>query len=407
MLNKRQSIVLVLLALLGLLAAACGDDGAGDTADGAATTADPAASETTSDETPGDDTTGEDTTGEDTADDAMAADDGDACERNTEVGTITVVTGFDYAASPGIIDPIVAKAQGYYDQLCLDVVIQPGFAPGNHALVASGAAQFANAGSFGEVVKANVDGEAGEVVLAHYGRTAIDALVVPADSDIATLDDLPGHVVGIKGDLPYGVQMMLGQAGINRLDLTELLLDTYDPVAGFEAGVEALPVYKSNEPIQLANAGFDYRMFDPLDYDVPASFGMLVVGEDFLAQHPAVVEDFMRATLRGMAFAVNDPEAAVGDVLSLIGGSEASILSEATEIPRWDVERQLVVDLTPEGEGYGIPDLDRLGEEVDALTRVGVFADAPDWGSMVNTDMVAGLYNGGTEVAWEPYRAAS
>ena len=72
-------------------------------------------------------------------------------------------------------------------------VIQPGFAPQNHTLVAAGEAQFANAGSFGEVVKANVDGEAGLVVLAHYGKTAIEALVVPADSDIETLGDLPGH----------------------------------------------------------------------------------------------------------------------------------------------------------------------------------------------------------------------
>ncbi len=329
---------------------------------------------------------------------------GDPCERNADVGTITVVTGFDFAASPGILDPIVAEAEGYYDELCLDVEIQPGFAPQNLTLVAAGEAQFANADSFGEVVRANVAGDAGLVTLAAYGKTAIQALVVPADSDIETLDDLSGKLVGIKSDLPLALQSMLGQAGVERSSFEELLLDTFDPVAGFDLGIDALPVYKSNEPIQLDNAGFEYRMFDPLDYEVPASFGMLVVGEDFLAENPEVVSDFMRATLRGMAFSVDDPEAAVAHALDRIATNQGSFLADYTEIPRWQVERDLVVSLTSEGEGYGQLDVDRLGAEITALTDVGVFESEPDWRSMMAPDIVADLYDGGTDVAWEPYQ---
>ncbi len=332
-----------------------------------------------------------------------AAGTGDPCERNAAVGTITVVTGFDFAASPGIVDPIVAEAEGYYDELCLEVEIQPGFAPQNHTLVASGEAQFANAGSFGEVVKANVDGDAGLVALAHYGKTAIEALVVPADSDIETLDDLSGKVVGIKGDLPFSLQVMLGEAGVDRSSFEELLLDTFDPVAGFDLGIDALPVYKSNEPIQLASAGFEYRVFDPLDADVPASFGMLVVGEEFLADNPEVVVDFMRATLRGMAFAVDNPEAAVQHALDRIATNQGSFLGDYTEIPRWQVERDLVVSLTPAGEGFGQIDADRLGAEVAALTAVGVFDSEPDWRSMIAPDVVDDIYAEGRDVSWEPY----
>ncbi len=332
---------------------------------------------------------------------------GDPCERNAAVGTITVVTGFDFAASPGILDPIVAEAEGYYDELCLDVEIQPGFAPQNHTLVASGEAQFANAGSFGEVVKANVDGDAGLVTLAHYGKTAIEALVVPADSDIESLDDLSGKVVGIKGDLPFSLQTMLGQAGVERSSFEELLLDTFDPLAGFELGIDVLPVYKSNEPIQLDNAGFDYRVFDPLEADVPSSFGLLVVGEEFMADNPDVVSDFMRASLRAMAFSVDNPDVAVQHALDRIATNQGSFLGDFTEVPRWQVERELVVSLTPEGEGYGQIDADRLGAEVAALTEVGVFETEPDWRSMIAPDVVDELYDGGTEVAWEPYQEAT
>ena len=364
--------VLALTFVIALLAAACTDN-----ADGA-DSADSGADDTTS---------------------------ADPCQRNAAVGTITVVTGFDFAASPGILDPIVAEAEGYFDELCLDVEIQPGFAPQNHTLVAAGEAQFANAGSFGEVVKANVDGDAGLVLLAHYGKTAIEALVVPADSEIQTLEDLAGTTVGIKGDLPFSLQTMIGRAGVERTSFDELLLDTFDPLAGFELGIDALPVYKSNEPIQLDNAGFAYRTFDPLEFDIPSSFGLLVVGENFLADHPAVVEDFMRASLRAMQFSVDNPEAAVQHALDRIATNEGSFLGDYTEFPRWSVERQLVVDLTPADEGYGQLDMDRLGAEIQALTEVGVFDSLPDWEAMTAPEVADVIYDGGTEVpTWEPYR---
>ena len=362
--NRRTPLAVAAAAVICLVAGACTDDA---TSDGAGGSADP-------------------------------------CQRNADVGTLTIVTGFDFAASPGILDPIVAEAEGYYDELCLDVEIQPGFAPQNLTLVAAGEAQFANADSFGEVVRANVAGDAGLVTVAHYGKTAIQALVVPAESEIESLDDLAGTIVGIKGDLPLALQSMLGQAGVERSSFDELLLDTFDPVAGFELGIDALPVYKSNEPIQLDNAGFDYRVFDPLDFDVPASFGMLVVGEDFLADHPEVVTDFMRATLRGMAFSVNDPDTAVQHALDRIAGNEGSFLGDFTEVPRWQVERELVVSLTPEDQGYGQLDIDRLGAEITALADVGVFETEPDWQSMMAADVVDGIYNGGTDVEWEPYQ---
>ena len=332
----------------------------------------------------------------DTADGAPA----DRCERNSAVGTITYVSGFDFAASPGILDPIVAEAEGYFDELCLDVVIQPGFAPSNHALVASGGAQFANAGSFGEVVNTNVSGEAGLVAIAHYGKTAIETLIVPADSDIETLDDLSSRLVGIKGDLPYSLQSMIGLAGVERSSFDELLLDTFDPVAGFDLGIDALPAYKSNEPLQLDAAGFDYRTFDPLDFDVPSSFGILVTSEDFLADHPLVVQDFLRASLRAFAFSVENPEVAVGHALDAIaGGDNPAFLGDYSEIPRWNVERQLVIDTTPDGQGFGVLDEAKLEAEIEALTSVGVFDELPDWQSMIELDLAQDLYDG-TAVQW-------
>ena len=274
------------LAVVAMLAAACSDS-AGD----------------------GDDDGAE---GDGGAGDTSALSAEERCEANEAAGTITFISSFDFAAAASILDVIVADAEGYFDEYCLDVDIKPGFAPGNGGLVAEGQGQISSAGSFGELVNTNVQGEADLIAVAQYGKTAIETLIVPADGSVEELSDLEGKTVGIKGDLPYSLQAMLGLAGVDRSTLEEPLLDGFDPVAHLELGLDALPVYKSNEPAQLDAAGVAYREFDPLAFDVPASFAVFFTSASFLDEHPTAVEDFLRAAFRGFAFAVDDPEAAVG-----------------------------------------------------------------------------------------------
>lgn len=317
------------------------------------------------------------------------------CEANEAAGTITFVSSFDFAAAASILDVIVAEAEGYFDEVCLDVEIQPGFAPGNGGLVAEGRAQISSAGSFGELVNTNVQGETDLVAIGQYGKTAIETLVVPADGSVESLDDLAGTTVGIKGDLPYSLQAMLGVAGVERSSFEELLLDGFDPVAHLDLGIDALPVYKSNEPAQLDAAGVAYREFDPLDFDVPASFGVFFTSASFLEEHPTAVEDFLRASFRGFAFAVDDPDAAVGHAFDRIDAAgNPNFFSDEGEGFRWITESTLVLDTTAPGEGPGLLDVDRLGDEITVLTEAGVFAELPDWQSMIAPEVADGLYDG-------------
>lgn len=326
--------------------------------------------------------------------------DAERCEANRAAGTITYLSSFDFAAAASILDVIVADAEGYFDELCLDVEILPGFAPGNGALVAEGRAQLSAAGSFGELVNTNVQGGTDLVAVAQYGKTAIEALVVPADGPIDSLEDLPGRTVGIKGDLPYSLQVMLGRAGVERGSFDELVLDGFDPVAHLELGIDALPVYKSNEPAQLDAAGVDYRTFDPLEFDVPASFGVLFTNRSFLDEHPTAVQDFVRASFRGFQTALDDPEAAVDRAFERIDAAgNPNFFSSEGEGFRWITESELVTSTTPEGEGVGLLDEDRLGAEIEALTEVGTFGSVPDWRSMIAPEVADPLYDG-TTLRW-------
>ncbi|MEZ5377237.1 MAG: ABC transporter substrate-binding protein [Acidimicrobiales bacterium] len=321
------------------------------------------------------------------------------CDANKAAGKITYLSGFDYAASPGILDVLMASQLGYFEELCLDVEVLPGFAPGNLGLVASGEAQFANAGSLGDVVTTNVNGEADLVAVQQYGKVAIQALVVPADSAIESLSDIPGTLMGIKGDLPPDIEMMLSIEGVTRGDFDELEVP-FDPFGAFELGIDSLPVYKSNEPGQLDAAGFEYRTFDPVDFGVPSSFGVLATSSSFLNDHPTAVQDFIRAVSKGFAYAVDNPEDAVARAVEQINlGDNVAFLTTESETGRWAVESALVLDSTAGGEGPGIPDLTLAGEQVQLLTDIGRFETLPDWESMVDAGPAAGIYDG-TEIIW-------
>ena len=322
------------------------------------------------------------------------------CQANRDAGKITFVTGFDFAAAAGIIDAIVADAQGYFEELCIDFEIQPGFAPSNGALVIEGQAQFGAAGSFAELVSNNVAGEGDLVALLHWGRTAIEAIVLPEGSGIEDFAGLCGSLIGIKGDLPYSLQASVALSGIERSCFEEILLDGFDPVAHLELGIDALPVYKSNEPNTLTNNGVPFTMLDPLDFDVPSSFGVTFTTQSMIENNPGLVADMVRALIRAQAFAAANPDIAVENAFELIDAAGNPLyFAMAAERYRWGVESALIADLGPAGVGLGTPDLDLFGAEIDALVQAGVFESTPDWQSMVNADIAAGVYDG-TTLIW-------
>lgn len=323
------------------------------------------------------------------------------CELNRQAGKLIFMTGFDFAAAAGIIDIVVAEQEGFFDDMCLDVELQSGVAPGNSAALAAGTVQLSASASFGELVKQNVNGGADIMAFSQLGHTSIAELLVPTSSGVGDLTDLEGLTMGIKGDIPFAVLAMLEIAGLERGTFTELLLDGFDPVSHFELGIDALPVFKSNEPSTLDAAGLAYTAYDPLDFDVPASFAVYMTTRSFYEQNPTVVQDFVRAGLRGYYFAAENPEAAIDDAFELIDAAgNQFFLAQAHELDRWLVEQKLVADVTPDGFDIGQLNVSRLGEEIELATQLGVFESLPDWESMYDATIVPGLYEGG-ELIWE------
>jgi ABC-type nitrate/sulfonate/bicarbonate transport system substrate-binding protein len=390
-------LLAAVLAALALVAAACGDSddgGAGsvtETTGESATTAAGDGPATTPAVEPEPTTSLQDAT----AGGTLAELDPERCQANRDVGTITYPTAFSFAAAVSILDPIVADAEGFYEDMCLDVDIVPSNAGQASAAMAAGQAQISEIGSFGEMAVLNSRTGTDFVAVADYGKTAVQALVVPTEAGIGDLTDLRGRTVGIKTDLPSPVQVMLAKAGVERGEFEELLLEGFDPIAHLELGIDALPVYKSNEPMTIDAAGIDYTLYDPLDYDVPASFGIIYTSADFLAEHRATVEDFVRATFRGFQFARENPSAAVAHAVELINTPESNFSStqEAEEF-RWVTESDIVVDTTPQDQGVGLVDPALFTEEVQSLVDVGLMDEMPDLEPMMDAAVAEALYDG-------------
>ena len=323
--------------------------------------------------------------------------DADRCQANRDAGTITFLTGFDFAATASGIEFMVADERGYFEDLCLDVEIRPSFSTQNVPLVAAGTAQFASIGSYTELVRSQPSGAHLVAVLVE-GKTPIEALVVPAEGPVMSLADLKGKTIGVKGAMPPTLQAMLRGAGLAEGDYREVLLDGFDPVAHLAQPIDALPVYKSNEPGILEHAGVAVRTFDPATFGIPGTFGVVYTSADFLADHPTAAEDTVRAALHGLQDAIADPEAAVDIAVARLAAGAS--LTEDGERFRWRIESDMVASSTPAGEIPGLIDPDVLEAVIDAHTEAGVFATRPDTAGTYDAELARRLLNPDGTLAW-------
>jgi NitT/TauT family transport system substrate-binding protein len=320
----------------------------------------------------------------------------DRCEANKKAGEITYLTGFDFAAAAGIIDVVVAKELGYFDAMCLNVKVESGFDTSNIPLVSSGKAQFTALGSMSEI--ADAAAKDGNVeALGTLGHKAVEALAVSGKSSIHSLGDVQGSTMGIVGTIPFSVRVMLTRAGVS-LDSIKQVEAGFNPLALDQGTFASRPVYKSNEPRQLDAAGVKYQLFDPSAQGVPASFAVITVNKDFARANPTATEDFLRAQLKGLDYAISHPKESVD--MTYKKADPKYYLSVDGEGFRWGIESQLVKDSTPAAEVYGYIDADEVRAEIEPLvSEVKTLPALPELDTLYDARFVERIYNGKT-VIW-------
>lgn len=313
------------------------------------------------------------------------------CATNRAAGTITYLTGFQWEASVGILDPIAAKAEGFYADLCLSVDLVPGTGDpaASGQLVAAGKATLTELGSPDDAIHDLAGSPSIPVdAVATYGNTTIDTLLTMPS--VTNLRDLDGKTLGYKGAMPPDVTAMLENAGVKITSLKEISVG-YDPTILPRGEVQALTAYKSNEPIQLKDDGYKVRQWDPAKFGLKGAFNVLDVNRSWAKAHPAALEDFLRATFKAFYYCRQHAHVCVEAAAKYQAGYPVR-----QNVQRWQVESGIVMKTLLAGHGVGYQDVAQWQPEYDLLKHYHLVDRSVDLASIIDPSYVDAIYHGGS-----------
>jgi NitT/TauT family transport system substrate-binding protein len=234
----------------------------------------------------------------------------------------------------------VAKDRGFYAEEKLDVTINPG-GPQIVAenLVASGADHFAHGGGLETAMTGREKGLPIVVIAALFQKTPF-LLVTKKDSGITKLEDFPGKKVSMwYTGMQFIVRGMLRSRGIDPAKITEVpQAVTMAPFVRGEVQVASVTPYNELQTL-YAEGHKDLVLFDPADHGIIVPRDPIVTSEKMIQERPEVVQRFLRASLRGWKWAVENPEPAVDIVMkqnpNLKRDHQVAMLREVGKLLTW------------------------------------------------------------------------
>jgi putative hydroxymethylpyrimidine transport system substrate-binding protein len=229
---------------------------------------------------------------------------------------VTFMAGFKPQANLPFVGAYVARDKGFFAEEGLDVDIQHVTTPGdNFPLLAAGTVQFSTADAAELLSHRASDPPVPVVSIALIGQTGQQGFAVLQSSGINSPADWAGKTAGYKGDtVPPDYLAILAANNINRSSITEVRTG-FNPSVLSEGQLDIYPVFLSNEPDTLARLGYPTKVFTAADYGAPTLGLTYVATEDYIAQNPDVVSKFVRAALKGIAYADTHRDEAVQIVL--------------------------------------------------------------------------------------------
>ena len=267
-----------------------------------------------------------------------------------------------------------AQERGYYRDEGLDVNV---YVPANpeDVLKTVGAGR----DDFGVSYQAEVLLARGEGVpvksVAAMVQHPLNSIMVLTESGITRPSELKGKKVGVTG-IPFEealFQAMLEHDGLSIDDVTVVNV-------GYDLGpsligrkVDAIVgAYWTHESIAMEMQGYPITIMRMEEWGVPDFYELvLVASEDMISSHPDTVRRFVRATARGFADAIADPQAAVGILVEANPETDKELETEGIGLlaPLWQEGDAPFGSQTAErwkSLAQWMKDSDLLGDDVDA-----------------------------------------
>ena len=260
---------------------------------------------------------------------------------------LTFMAGFKAQANLPFVAAYVAQERGLFAQQGLAVEIKHSAGQGEHYQLLAARRIDVTTAPAEDVLKLAEEPGLPFVAVALFGQRGDRGFAVLADSDIRTPKDWEGKTVGYKVLATPDYLAILRANGVDRSKLREVPVG-FDPRLLAERKVDVYPVFVANEPDTLRRLGVETRVFEASQYGVPTLGLTYVVHRDLLEQEPAVVERFLKATLRGLADSFERPDQAIDVVMK-----QAPAEDRAHQRAMFDVERAAATSELTSQHGLG------------------------------------------------------
>ena len=205
-----------------------------------------------------------------------------------------------------------AEQKGFYAEENIDVTLKPGGVdiPPNKVIADLIAGETAFTIQGGErVLAASAQGKPIVAIAVIFQRTPF-VYVSLKDSGIERPQDLIGKRIMVGSDGKMQHQALLKKLGIDP-DTIELIPYESDVTPLITGQIDAHLVYRTGTGLAFDETGYELNFIWVDDYGIRLYADTIITTEQLVQQNPELVERFLRATLKGWRYAIENPAEAV------------------------------------------------------------------------------------------------
>lgn len=209
-----------------------------------------------------------------------------------------------------------ALKEGYYKDVGLSVTIDPA-GPNISPIqaVTSGVNEFGIAGA--EQIITAIDNKVPIVAIAVIYRETPEALVSKKELNIKVPKDLEGKTVGVV----YENDENLYRLFLKKNNVDENSIKEVPAITGISQvmtdQVDAKMAYEMNDAILLELEGEKVNLLRFRDYGVKVYADTIFTTKEMVEKHPDKVKKFLKASLKGWNYAIENPEKLVSQLIEI------------------------------------------------------------------------------------------
>lgn len=143
------------------------------------------------------------------------------------------------------------------------------------------------------------------------------AFFARTDSGIQTPSDFAGHRVAVTASSTRAILTELLAIGGLTEDDVEIVESGFDMTPFYEGDVDIWVGYLTNEVIRARQQGIEVTTFPAYEYGIRTTEDMLFAHQDIVQNNPDLAIRFVRASIRGWQWAIENPASAVDIMLEV------------------------------------------------------------------------------------------